>query len=172
MLSDVVNDILDETRKNSRNELVNMDFKAGFTGIAYAVLFFTLAVTITLGLYGCSNSRLFPAEGDNIARIIFVYAPIAFASFSLLFTFYTIIANLIISVDIRQSGVRFRQGSRIFEVTWQGLVYSVPKHGTIRTLIISDGYFVGRVNSMFCPGFSKLVEMLKKGRAKCEPKGY
>jgi hypothetical protein len=172
MLSDVVNDILDESKKCDQDKLANRDFKGGFTGLSVVLMLLSLAVSAFLLFYGIENNKLFPAGIDSSARILFVYAPLVFAGISVIFTLYTVISNLITSVEIRQSGVRFVQGAKVFEVTWQGLVFTVPRRGKIRTLLISDGYFAGRVNSMFLPNFNQLVETLDYGKARCNKKSY
>jgi hypothetical protein len=45
-------------------------------------------------------------------------------------------------------------------------MYTPPRKGMMKILLISDGYFVGRINSLFFPHFTRLIELLEMGQKK------
>lgn len=143
-------------------------FESGITQLAITRGIIPVVVALWLIWNGTYYSNKFPGSEHVGLLLLFSVLPLVFGLAILVVAAGVVIKNLGQKVTITPDAISYEHGKEQFAVRWEMLAFSAPPPGkkTMRALSISDGSRFARIEELFFPDFSTILQIVTQAKQK------
>ena len=133
-------------------------YESGLTTRAMVLAIAPVAVAIFMVWNGVYYLDKFPGA-DNLAwRFIFSLLPLLFGAALLGVTVFVVVKNMGRKVSLAEDGLSYCQGKESFTVRWSLAAFSIPRGKLYRTLAVTDGKHMVRIEELFFKDFDQIAK--------------